>query len=64
MTNEKNTDNNNPKSDVALWSHTPAKNFVLPFSKTFKTPFTTLSTFFTQILYLYVVYVLKEYTQY
>lgn len=25
MTNEKNTDNNNPKSDVALWSHTPAE---------------------------------------
>ena len=28
---------------------------VRPFSKIFKTPFTTLSIFFTQILYLYVV---------
>lgn len=33
----------------------PAKIFLLSFSKTFKTPFTTLSIFFTQILYLYVV---------
>ena len=36
MTNQKNTDNNNPKSDVALWSHTPAKNLCTTILKNFQ----------------------------
>ena len=49
MTNEKNTDNNNPKSDVAMLLYEVThqqKICVLPFSKTFKTPFTTLENIF------------------
>ena len=39
MTNQKNTDNNNPKSDVALWRSHTSRIFVPPFAKIFKTPF-------------------------